>query len=43
MRTSMSMGLLVDHVTPTLHDSKTAQQEVETLKYAGTPISAAAK
>ncbi len=43
VRTSVSMGLLVGHVTPTLDDSETAQQEVETLKYTGTPISTAAK
>ena len=43
VRTSVSMGLLVGHVTPTLDDPETAAQEVETLKYTGTPISTAAK
>jgi hypothetical protein len=43
VRTSVSMGLLAGHVTPTLEDAEAAEQEVETLKYTGTPISTAAK
>lgn len=43
VRTSVSMGLLVGHVTPTLDDPETAQQEIETLKYTGAPMSTAAK
>lgn len=43
VRTSVSIGLLVGHVAPTLEDADTAQQEVETLKYTGTPMNTAAK
>ncbi|MGG1946740.1 DUF2846 domain-containing protein [Trinickia sp. NRRL B-1857] len=43
VQTSVSMGLLVGHVTPTLEDAETAEPEVETLKYTGTPMSTAAK
>jgi hypothetical protein len=43
VRTSVSMGLLIGHITPTLDDPETAPQEVEQLKYTGAPISTAAK
>lgn len=43
VRTSVSMGLLVGRVTPTLDDPETAPQEVEQLTYTGAPISTAAK
>ena len=40
VRTSVSMGLLVGHITPTLDDPETAPKEIETLKYTGKPPSA---
>jgi len=43
VRTTVSMGFLVGHITPTLDDPETAPQEIEQLKYTGTPISTAAK
>lgn len=35
VRTSISMGILVGHITPTLDDPDTAPQEIEQLKYTG--------
>jgi hypothetical protein len=35
VRTSVEMGLLVGHVTPTLDDPETAPKEIEDLKYIG--------
>ena len=43
VRTTVSMGLLVGHITPTLDDPETAPQEIEQLKYTGAPMSTAAK
>ncbi|GAB7524006.1 hypothetical protein PBS_29910 [Paraburkholderia sp. 2C] len=35
VRTSISMGILVGHITPTLDDPDTAPKELENLKYTG--------
>jgi Protein of unknown function (DUF2846) len=43
VRTTVSMGLLVGRVTPTLDDPETAPREVEQLKYTGAPMATAAK
>lgn len=43
VRTTISMGLLVGHITPTLDDPQTAPKEIEELKYTGTQTTAAAK
>jgi hypothetical protein len=43
VRTTVSMGFLVGHITPTLDDPETAPQEIEQLKYTGTPMTTAAK
>ena len=43
VRTSISMGVLVGHVTPTLDDPETAPQELEGLKYTGKQSSADAQ
>ncbi|RKP48116.1 DUF2846 domain-containing protein [Trinickia fusca] len=40
VRTSVSMGLLVGHITPTLDDPETAPKEVEKLKYTGAQTAA---
>ncbi|CAG9209658.1 conserved exported hypothetical protein [Paraburkholderia tropica] len=41
VRTSISMGILVGHITPTLDDPETAPHEIEQLKYTGTPVTTA--
>lgn len=38
VRTSLSMGLLVGRITPTLDDPETAPQEIEQLKYTGAKV-----
>ena len=43
VRTSISVGVLVGHVTPTLDDPETAPQELEGLKYTGKQSSADAQ
>lgn len=35
VRTSISMGVLVGHITPSLDDPETAPKEIESLKYTG--------
>ncbi|MFT0174527.1 DUF2846 domain-containing protein [Paraburkholderia mimosarum] len=43
VRTSISMGILVGHITPTLDDPETAPHEIEQLKYTGAPATTAAR
>ncbi|QNB14131.1 DUF2846 domain-containing protein [Paraburkholderia bannensis] len=43
VRTSISMGILVGHITPTLDDPDTAPHEIEQLKYIGAPATTAAR
>jgi hypothetical protein len=42
VRTSISMGLLVGHITPSLDDPETGPKEIESLKYTGAQSVAAA-
>jgi hypothetical protein len=39
VRTSVTMGILVGHITPSLDDPETAPKQIEVLKYTGSSIS----
>jgi hypothetical protein len=43
VRTTVSMGLFIGHITPTLDDPEAGPQDIAQLKYTGTPMSTAAQ
>ncbi len=43
VRTTVSMGFFVGHITPTLDDPETGPKEIEQLKFTGAPMSTATK